>query len=197
MAEADHRHDDEQTMTGVTNRRLLAVALLLAVAGCGRPQEPLEQPPEGTGVGERAPALVGEAATGDAFVLGELPGMPTVLVFYRGAQCGLCRVQLEQMQQHLGAYRRQGTRIIALTLDPPEMSRVLSEQMQLGFELISVDSATFVAWGGIDRESGSPLPATFILDSERVVRFRHIGRNAADRTTDPELLTLLEQIAAT
>lgn len=175
---------------------LMASLLVGALTACDdRVSAEVEALPEGTGVGERAPPVRGASADGESFAIEGRPASPTVLVFYRSADCGLCRVQLEQTQQHMPAYRRQGSRVVAVTLDPPEVSRGLAERMELDFEIVSVNEAAFEAWGALDA-AGAPLPATYILDRDGVVRFRHIGRNASDRTSDAELLTLLEQINA-
>lgn len=115
-----------------------------------------------------------------------------VLVFFRGADCGLCRLQLEQLQRNLAAYQRQGVRPIAVTLDPPDRAVRLIDDLSLGYEILSVDLVTFAEWGMFAAERDAVMPATYILDSEGVVRYRHIGRNAADRTLDAELLTVIE-----
>jgi peroxiredoxin len=176
--------------------RILLLSIVLAgfAAGCQSEADPGPRLPLGTQVGERAPELQGQLAAGEGFTLADAVGRESVLVFYRSAQCGLCRVQLEQLQQNLTAYERQGARVVAVTLDDPEVSRTLAEQMNIGFSLVSVDSTTFERWQVLDRQQGMPLPASYVIDRSGVVRFRHIGRNAADRTSDAELLTVLERI---
>lgn len=166
--------------------------LSLVLAACSSSAEPAPQIPIGTEVGERAPELAGMLHANEPFALSTGgAGVKTVLVFYRSANCGLCRTQLEQLQQYLPAYRRQGARVVAVTLDPPEVSRTLAEQAGLEYDLVSVDAETFTAWGVMTQELGGPMPATYIVDGEGLVRYRRIGRNAADRTTDPELLTIV------
>jgi hypothetical protein len=61
---------------------------------------------------------------------------------------------------------------------------------------VQVDSGTFARWGLIDPGSSLPLPASFLLDPQGVVRYRHVGRNAADRASDIELLAMLQQLRA-
>lgn len=150
--------------------------------------------PLGTNLGDRAPRLVGSLATGEPFELNGFATAPKLLVFYRGAQCGLCRVQLQQLETNLNGYRRKGIQIIAITLDPPDRSRVLLDELSLRFDLVSADSATFAIWGAMDPNSSIALPATFIIDRQGLVRYRHIGRNAADRALDVEILTMLESM---
>jgi peroxiredoxin len=172
---------------------LLAASIILS--GCGTEAE--EVPPEveiGTEPGNRAPPLSGTLADGGRYALEDRPDAPTVLVFYRGAQCGLCRLQLEQAQRHLPAYEYQGARIVGVTLDPPEQSQALLDEVEIGFNLVSVDRDAFQSWGVTAPGEEAPLPATFIVDRDGIVRFRHIGRNAADRTSDAGILTVLQEL---
>jgi peroxiredoxin len=179
----------------LARRRFLFVLFLgWQLAGCGGGAGPPVELPLGTSVGDRAPELTGILPGGRAFQLDPAGAAHTVLLFYRSAQCGLCRLQLEQAQHNLDAYRRQGARIVALTLDPPELSQALLVELPLQFDLVSVPRSVFVSWDAVEPASGVPLPATFVLDRAGRIEFRHIGRNAADRTTDAGLLTLLQAI---
>jgi peroxiredoxin len=176
---------------GLLGLLLLAVPL---VAACRSPADLPEDIPVGTQAGMRAPALTGIQANGETFRLEPAGSEPTLLVFYRSALCGLCRVQLEQLQSHMGAYDRRGVKVVAATLDPPELSARLLENGGLDFPLVSVDSASFDEWAAMHPESGAPLPATYIIDARGIVRYLHIGRNASDRATDAGLLTVLERL---
>jgi peroxiredoxin len=174
---------------------VIVACAVLGLASCnGRSEEAAQALPVGTEVGHRHPPLQGLAADGGDFELAAGRREPTVVLFYRGADCGLCRLRLEQLQAHLPAYRRSGARVIAVTLDPPEVSRRLIDGMQLDFPVISVPPEVFQEWEVLHPEHGLPLPAAYILDRSGAIRFRHIGRNAADRTTDAGLLTVLESL---
>ena len=178
-------------------RSTLSATLMLmgfALTACDGESTPsAAELPVGVEIGQRAPDVHGTTPAGEPFTLTRGSGA-TVVVFYRGAACGLCRLQLAQMQEHLAAYRTQGARVLALTLDPPDQSRALKDQMGLEFEIISVDPEVFERWRALEPGSTAPLPATYILDSAGVVRYAHIGRNASDRTTDAGLITLIERI---
>lgn len=174
---------------------LLAVLSFLAVAACGSPaDEPANVIQVGVEEGNRPPALEGTTATGEPYTLQPNTGGPIVLIFYRSARCGLCRVQLQQLQRHLPAYERQNARVAAITLDSPATSQRLAEEMTLDFPLVSVDTTVFTEWGVMHPQLGVPLPATYILDPSGMIHFRHIGRNASDRTSDAGLVAILEGV---
>lgn len=174
---------------------ILAV-LAIVVAFCSDPAEGPGSPPAvGTELGLTAPSLAGTAATNQPFDLHADGDSTTVLVFYQSAQCGLCRFQLERTQENLSAYLERQARVIGVTLDSPEASQTSMGSMPISFSLVSVDSSVFRTWGVLHPENGVPLPATYIVDANGLVRFRHVGRNASDRTTDAELITVLEGIS--
>ncbi len=156
------------------------------------PQEPL--PPVGTEPGRLAPALAGTQAGGGGFELGRDRSSATVLVFYRGLYCGLCRERLQSLEAHRGAYRDLGARVVAVTLDRQEEAARTAEALGLGFPVVRVDSAVFAEWGVLDNPRGLPLPASILLDERGVIRYRHVGRNAADRARDIELLAALQSM---
>jgi peroxiredoxin len=174
---------------------LLPLCLLAVLtAGCAPASEAPPERPAGIQVGNRAPELSGTLANGDSFRLADEAGGRHVLVFYRGLHCGLCRVRLEQLGTNLSGYERQGARVVAVTLDSPESSRALAEQLDLRFSILSTDSLAFETWGILHPETGLPMPAAYVVDTDGVVRFRHVGRNAGDRVTDAGLITLLRSL---
>ncbi|MQA92074.1 MAG: redoxin domain-containing protein [Gemmatimonas sp.] len=178
-----------------TIRAILAVLLLGGCQERTEPEEPLALP--GTEIGQQAPVLRGQLPSGDSLRVDSPPGNPTVLVFYRSIECGLCRVQLEQMQDNKAAYDRADAALVAVTLDPPNLSRAWIDDVSLDFPLVSVDSVTFRTWGAISAERAVPRPATYVLDGLGIVRFKHVGRNASDRTTDAEVIAILESVRGT
>lgn len=165
------------------------------IAACGG--RDIERPalPGGTEVGQLAPSLAGQLPDGTPFVRERGPGPLTVLILYRGSECGLCRVQLEKLQATLPAYERLGAQVVGMTLDPPEASARFAEAERLTFPLVSVDTALFHDWGALPLGASVPLPASYVLDESGIVRFRHIGRNAGDRTSDAELIAVLDRFA--
>jgi peroxiredoxin len=98
------------------------------------------------------------------------------------------------MQANISAYERVNARVVAVTLDSPETNAALLGQAQLAYPLVSVDTATFERWGVLAPDQATVLPATYVVDPAGVVRFQHIGRDAADRTTDAEMVTVLETL---
>lgn len=179
------------------SRSLVIPLVTLFLAACGGEDLPAAaEVPVGIEVGQRAPTLTGRSSSGEAFALESLSGGNAVLVFYTSGECGLCRLQLDQLEENISAYQRVDAEVIAVTLDPADRAVALLERTEAPFPIVSVDSATFEAWGVMDPEHSTALPGTYVLDDAGVIRFRHIGRNASDRTTDAEIVAVLESIPA-
>jgi len=88
-----------------------------------------------------------------------------------------------------------GFGIVALSVDEPERSRALIAQLQLPFLLLCDTSREVVRAYGLFNEKekgGIAYPATFVLDRDRVVRFRSLDRTAS-RVNPDELFSFLRQ----
>ncbi|HEX7051505.1 MAG TPA: peroxiredoxin family protein [Longimicrobiales bacterium] len=139
------------------------------------------------------PELRGVLADGTAFSLSELRGRPVVLVFLRGASCGLCLERLRALAAHEAAYDRRDARVVAVTPDPPDRADAVREALELDFPMVSAAHAVLAAWGVWPPGRKQAFPGAFVLDPQGRVRFRHIGRTAADRVSDVILLAALDR----
>ncbi|MBA2670261.1 MAG: redoxin domain-containing protein, partial [Gemmatimonadetes bacterium] len=133
---------DSTSFTGLSRprsgrlRRASALTIFLATAitaceGADRDSEPTA--PQGVEVGHSPPPLEGRLSSGEAIALSPSRGERTVILFYRGESCGLCRLRLEQLTSNLTDYSSLGARVVAVTLDPPEISATTAAR--LGGEL--------------------------------------------------------------
>jgi peroxiredoxin len=178
-------------------RRTAAVplfALALLLAGCPGERQPADPDrPVGTEIGNQAPPITGTRNGTEEFRLATR-GTGTAVVFFRAYGCGLCRERLRELQANSDAYRQVGAEVVAVTADHPDESARAARELELGFPVVSVDSATLAQWGVVQDNRMLPLPASYLLDGRGVVVFRHIGRNAADRAHDLEMLAVLRQL---
>jgi peroxiredoxin len=167
--------------------------VVATVTACDRePGESEPAAPQGVEVGHSSPSLQGRLASGEPFELSSSRGERTVILFYRSESCGLCRLRLEQLHSNLADYSRLGAQVLAVTLDPPEVSASTAERIGGNLRIVSVDSAVFRQWEVLDRQQRAPLPGAYVLDERGVVLFRHLGTHAGDRVSDATLLTVLD-----
>lgn len=74
---------------------------------------------------EPVPALDLPLAGGDRFTLPDAgPESFTLLLFYRGLHCPICRGQLSDLQERLGALAEAGVRAVAISMDGRERAEL-------------------------------------------------------------------------
>jgi len=74
-------------------------------------------------------------------------------------------------------FRAAGAEVIAISVDPPERSAGLRRDLRLPFELLSDRTrATIIEWNVLNskEKGGIAIPATFLIDRERTVRFAKV-----------------------
>jgi len=81
------------------------------------------------------PAIDAELAGGGSWhIADEHPQMLTLLVFYRGLQCPICRKWLRELERVLPEFERRGVSVIALSTD----TRERAERAKLDWGLASL-----------------------------------------------------------
>ncbi len=171
------------------------------------------------GVGDRAPDFALPDAMGDRVRLSDLlADGPVVLTFYRGAWCPYCNTQLRDYQQTLGAIEDAGATLIAVSPQTPDGSMTMQERNGLTFPVLSdvgnrvsrdyglvyqVDDETRQRYEavGIDlaEVNGTdtwelPVPATYVIDPEGVIRFAFVEEDYTQRATTGDVLGALERL---
>jgi peroxiredoxin len=153
----------------------------------------------GIPVGERAPSFILPDAGGNAVALEDrLRDGPVVLSFYRGGWCPICNTELAALQQAFPRISALGARLIAISPQAPDASQPLVQRLGLAYDVLSdLDQSLICAYRlqfsldedprpiyrGFDvaldehNADGSwnlPVPATFVLDQDGIVRARHV-----------------------
>ncbi len=171
--------------------RPFLLGMLLVSAGC-EAAAPAEQAPA-TGLAA-SPALAGSSTQGGRLALKDLAGAPAVLVFVRGSYCPLCIARLRSATAYAGAYQDAGVRLVAVTMDAPDVAKSTAHDLGLNYPLVSVDAATFQRWGVWPAGEPAPRPGDFVLDGEGRIRFSRVGADAADDPSDVALLGIVDSL---
>ncbi len=177
-------------------------------------------PDPGLKVGEKAPSFTLPNADGKNISLAdELKKGPVLLTFYRGAWCPICNTQLRTYMKWLETFREQGATLIAITPQKPDKSKEEIEGFGYGFEVLSdlddkvtkafklyyevppeVD-AIFQKEFGLKLEDhngpgrlGLPVPGTFVIDREGIVRAAFADVNYENRAEPRDLLAALKSL---
>jgi peroxiredoxin len=150
---------------------------------------------EAAGAAVAAPDLRGEKSDGGSFTLRDVSGDPTLLVFFRGSFCGLCRERLEQLSRDKSSYDDLHVKIVAVTLDAPAAAETMRKDLKVDFPVVSAQPEVFRAWG--IWQDGEPWPRTaeFMLGADGKVRFGRVGASASDGSSGPDLLAIARAVA--
>ena len=95
-------------------------------------------PEPGLEVGSMAPDFsLGNAYGKKINLYSQLRKGPVVLMFYRGAWCPYCNIQLHAMQESLPAFKKYNAQIIAVTPQQPDKSLEQVKKDKFPFEILS------------------------------------------------------------
>ena len=170
--------------------------------------------------GDLAPSFTLPDALGHAVTLADvLEKGPVVLTFYRGEWCPYCNLQLHAYQAMLPEITALGASLIAISPQTPDHSLSMAEKHALSFAVLSdvgnrvarqfgvvfqYDEAArhFFADRGLDlaRFNGDatwelPVPATYVIAPDGVIRLAFVDPDYRHRLEPAELLDGLRTVA--
>jgi peroxiredoxin len=180
----------------------------------------LSMPSPGLAVGEQAPGFSLTDARGETVTLeGLLAGGPVVLTFYRGTWCPYCNLQLRGLSQSLPAIEAAGGQLVAVTPQTPDKSLKQVRKDGFPFPILSdLDSSVMRAYGlyfevpdalsdvyrrNFDLELAAyngagrdvlPVPATYVIDRDRVVHFAFADTNYRKRVEPEAIVAALKAL---
>lgn len=157
-------------------------------------------------VGHRAPDITLPDQAGNLVSLSDFRGRhPLLLIFVRGDWCPGCHMMLRTYERSREEFQRKGVHVLAIGPDDVEVNRDMVARIGVGYKLLSdreqeASSIYGVVYNnpvletGIDYAKGIPLPASFLIDADGVVR--HVSRpDRVGEFLDPALIfRVLEQL---
>lgn len=146
---------------------------------------------------------------------------PVVISFYRGEWCPFCNIELRALQQELPAIEQLGATLVAISPEKPDYGVVAAEKNKLTFPVLSDFGNRVARQFGIVFQIGPelkefainvfkndlalrngeqsyelPVPATYVIDSSRIVRFAHVDVDYMTGRAEPaEIISALKTIA--
>jgi peroxiredoxin Q/BCP len=188
-------------MMGVGGVAVVSVAALLLFVMWRFVWTALPPSPNAARIGDRAPefTLLDDhsrsvslaSLLGSPLANGTAPGRPpkaVLLIFYMYSDCRACNTEFHTMQQRLGDLAGAGIRPVAISIDPPDVSRRLTEEAAYTFTFLSDPKLDVIrAYGVADQDEGA-RPAEFLVDAGGVVRWRNLSSNVYVRTTPDQVI---------
>lgn len=175
---------------------VLTAGLLLV--GCG---QTADKPDQVLQVGNKAADFSLMDATGHPVKLSDIqPGWYSALFFYRGAWCSTCVNQLLDLKEDFSKFSAAHVAVAAISVDTVEDSAAFNNQWRFPFPLLSdaqfhvIDTYGFRdIQGGLQHQDISHI-GVVVIDPQKVVRYKYIGKKAEGRPTDDEVLFTIQKL---
>ncbi|MEH6702069.1 peroxiredoxin-like family protein [Parasphingorhabdus sp.] len=108
----------------------------------------------------------------------------TLLLFYRGVHCPICKMQLRELQRKLGDFAQRGINVVAISMDSQERARKSSDEwdikdVTLGYGLgedQARDFGLYISSGRPDSEEPAIFsePALLLVKPDQTLYFASI-----------------------
>jgi len=144
-------------------------------------------------VGQRAPDFTLLDVNGASIALIDLLSPPTkgvLVIFYMHQGCLSCNAELRGIQARLPDFTARGVRPVAVSADPPDVTKRLAQEAGYGFTFLSDTTREMIRRYDVLDDSGMmPRPAAFLIDTTRTVQWRAVTESMFVR---PRPETILE-----
>jgi peroxiredoxin len=140
----------------------------------------------------------------------ETPEHFTLIVFYRGLHCPICRLQLNELQRKLAEFDRRGVSVVAISSDGEERATEAKAQWELaalrlgyGLELARArEWGLFVSAGrgktsvGIDEPAHFSEPALYLVRPDGTLYFGSVQTMPFARPHFADILSAIDFVVA-
>ncbi len=158
--------------------------------------------------GNNVPALNLPLTTGAQYDLSEqTPDNFTLIVFYRGSHCPICRGQLKDLAAKLNEFAERGIEAVAVSMDTKERAMTVDQKWDTGDVPLAygLDEDTAREWGlyisqgreGSDEPETFSEPAMFLVRPDGTLYFASIQNAPFTRPPFDQLLQGVDYVLKT
>ena len=120
-----------------------------------------------------------------------------LVVFFRGSGCPACRRELQLLQSCLPDIQRRGLALVAISVEAPEVSARLREQLGLGFHVLCDTEFQLTDALALRHERGYlgkdvATPTHFLVDARGIIRWVHRAYHTLIRPSLNEILSAID-----
>lgn len=151
-----------------------------------------------------APDLTFPLLEGNDWNLGnQNPDNFTLIVFYRGLHCPICKKYLQQLQELLPEFDQKGVNVVAVSMDTEKRARLSRQKweipnLSLGYGLDEATARKWALYLSAGVKEGEPdtfsEPGLFLIDSKNQVYYSAINSNPWGRPYLPSFVKAVEYI---
>ena len=127
----------------------------------------------------------------------------TLVVFYRGLHCPLCKKYLQQLQELLPEFEQRGVNIVAVSMDSEKRARLSRQKWELsnltlGYGLSEKSARDWALYLSAGVKDGEPSefsePGLFLIDNNNQVYYSAINSNPWGRPYLPSFVKAVDYI---
>lgn len=122
----------------------------------------------------------------------------TLLLFYRGMHCPICKMQLRDLQRHLGDFAKRGITVVAISMDSKDRAQKSAEEwgvddLMIGYGLgegLARDLGLYISSGrpGGAEPSIFSEPALLLVKPDQTLYFASVQSMPFTRPSLEQLL---------
>jgi len=169
--------------------------------------------------GDTAPEFILPSATDREISLSTLlRDGPVIISFYRGAWCRFCNQELISLQENLSEINQLNSSLLGISPQEPSSAHEMIKETKITYELLHDRRNVVAKQFGVaftfpessrelnerlginilsfvdDDEPELPIPATFIVDQDRTIRFAFVDSDYTRRADPIDIITVLRRI---
>ena len=154
-----------------------------------------------------APDLTFPLLNGNPWSLkGQHPENFTLVVFYRGLHCPICKKYLQQLQDLLPEFEQRGVNVVAISMDTEKRARLSRQKWELpnltlGYALSENAARAWSLYLSAGVKDGEPdmfsEPGLFLIDNGNQVYYAATNSNPWGRPYLPSFVKAIDYIVST
>ncbi len=174
--------------------------------------------PKGLRVGDKAPIIVANSINGKEINSEQIiKEKEIVVIFYRGEWCPICNRYLQNLNDSLQYISDRNAEVLVIGPETFENSEKIAENTKATFTLVPDTTSkilknydvlfsvtkkyqkkiktflrTDIAENNHQEEAQLPVPATYIIGKNGLIKWRHFNYNYSERASVKEILDNLE-----
>ena len=169
-------------------------------------------------VGDKAPSFEGVNQLNETVSLEALlEEGPVVITFYRGKWCPYCNKYLSELDENYPKMKEFGANLIAISPELPQYTQKTANKMEHPYSIISGGTPIMQQYGldfqldkktktkykmfgiNVAKHNGNddytlPVPATYVIDKNGTIVYKHFDENYKVRAEVDDILTALREL---
>lgn len=137
-----------------------------------------------------------------------------IIAFFRGNWCPFCSLELQALNKSFDKLQSKGFGLIAISPQTTQYNKEIKKNLKLNFEILSDAKSQYAKELGIDftlqdyavphykalgidlkklnadDQNRLPIPAVFVIDSNKVIKYKFVDSNYMNRVNIEELFTI-------